>query len=273
MTLLPLLLFSIAVIHTQNPVSPLIHAHAHNDYEHKRPLFDALDQGFGSVEADIYLVDGKLLVAHDLKDVKPEKTLQSLYLDPLAQKVKENGGRVFRNGPVESLLIDVKSDADTTYAALAGALRPYEAILTHFRPGKTDERAITVIISGNRAKEKMLAEKERLAGYDGRPEDLDGPLDGHFMPWISESWRALFKWRGVGPFPEDERAKLRDYIGKAHRKGVRVRFWATNELPALWRELLDAGADLINTDDLKSLRKYLLESGADGKSPPGGLAP
>ena len=33
------------------------------------PLFDALEQGFCSVEADIHLVDGKLLVAHDLKDV------------------------------------------------------------------------------------------------------------------------------------------------------------------------------------------------------------
>src|SRR5207237_4622701 len=40
---------------------PLIHAHAHNDYEHTRPLLDALDHGFCSVEADIHLVDGKLL--------------------------------------------------------------------------------------------------------------------------------------------------------------------------------------------------------------------
>ncbi|HEY3789313.1 MAG TPA: hypothetical protein VGL71_10685, partial [Urbifossiella sp.] len=35
--------------------SPLRHAHAHNDYEHKRPLLDALEQGFCSVEADIWL--------------------------------------------------------------------------------------------------------------------------------------------------------------------------------------------------------------------------
>src|SRR5262245_58578952 len=40
------------------PTTPLRQAHAHNDYEHPRPLFDALDQGFCSVEADIYLVDG-----------------------------------------------------------------------------------------------------------------------------------------------------------------------------------------------------------------------
>src|SRR5215831_8197157 len=77
--------------------TPLIHTHAHNDYEHKRPLFDALEHGFCSVEADIYLVDGKLLVAHNPWQVKPNLTLQSLYLDPLRERVKKNGGRVYPN--------------------------------------------------------------------------------------------------------------------------------------------------------------------------------
>ena len=61
-------------------VSPLPNAHAHNDYEHNRPLFDALDHGFTSVEADVFLVDGKLLVGHDREALKPERTLDSLYL-------------------------------------------------------------------------------------------------------------------------------------------------------------------------------------------------
>src|SRR3984957_8511284 len=73
-------------------VIPLTRVHAHNDYEHKRPLFDALDHGFCSVEADIHLVDGQLLVAHDLRDVNPNLTLQSLYLDPLRERIKQNGG-------------------------------------------------------------------------------------------------------------------------------------------------------------------------------------
>ena len=34
----------------EKPASPVRRAHAHNDYEHKRPLLDALDQGFCSVE-------------------------------------------------------------------------------------------------------------------------------------------------------------------------------------------------------------------------------
>src|SRR5262249_11249891 len=60
--------------------------HAHNDYEHPRPLFDALDHGFRSVEADIFLVDGKLLVGHAQADLKPERTLEKLYLDPLRDR-------------------------------------------------------------------------------------------------------------------------------------------------------------------------------------------
>jgi hypothetical protein len=44
---------------------PLERAHAHNDYEHERPLHDALGHGFKSVEADVWLVDGELVVSHD----------------------------------------------------------------------------------------------------------------------------------------------------------------------------------------------------------------
>src|SRR5438128_8490223 len=91
-------------------VKPLPQAHAHNDYEHKRPLWDALDRGFCSVEADIYLVNGQLLVAHSRQGVKPERTLQSLYLDPLRERVKKNGGRVYAGGPEVTLLVDIKSD-------------------------------------------------------------------------------------------------------------------------------------------------------------------
>src|SRR4051794_1044740 len=52
--------------------------HAHNDYMHARPLRDALDNGFCSIEADIFLVDGKLLVAHEREHVRADRTLQSL---------------------------------------------------------------------------------------------------------------------------------------------------------------------------------------------------
>ena len=63
---------------------PLPQAHAHNDYEHEPPLLDALDHGFASVEADVWLVFGDLFVAHDAHELTMGRTLESLYLDPLA---------------------------------------------------------------------------------------------------------------------------------------------------------------------------------------------
>src|SRR5438105_9622444 len=81
------------------PVTPLKNAHAHNDYEHTRPLFDALDQGFNSVEADVFLVDGKLLVGHARYDLRTNRTLESLYLDPMRERIRANGGRLHKDGP------------------------------------------------------------------------------------------------------------------------------------------------------------------------------
>src|SRR5262245_6399671 len=96
---------------------PLQQAHAHNDYEHERPLLDALSFGFCSVEADIHLVKGELLVAHDLSRAKPGRTLQTLYLEPLRERARANGGRVYPGGPEFTLLIDLKTDWQTTYPA------------------------------------------------------------------------------------------------------------------------------------------------------------
>ena len=59
---------------------------------------------------------------------------------------------------------------------------------------------------------------------------------------------------------EAERRKLREFVGKAHKHGRMVRFWATPEKPELWNELLAAKVDLINTDRLAELRRFLREN-------------
>jgi hypothetical protein len=97
---------------------PLVRAHAHNDYLHPRPLLDALECGFCSIEADVYLVDGQLLVAHDRIRTSPERTLTALYLEPLRQRARQNAGRVYPGGPSCLLFIDLKTEAETTYAVL-----------------------------------------------------------------------------------------------------------------------------------------------------------
>ena len=245
----------------EKPASPLKRAHAHNDYEHKRPLLDALDQGFCSVEADIWLSKDSLLVAHTPIGLKPERTLQKLYLDPLRERVKANGGKVHRDGPPFYLLIDIKTEAKPTYAALAKVLEEYSDLLTATRDGKHEVKAITVVISGNCDRDAIAKQGVRYAAIDGRPADLDSDASADLIPWVSASWTSLFKWDGTGAIPEAERMRLKEFITKAHKRGRMVRFWATPEKPELWRELLDADVDLINTDELVELRGFLLKEG------------
>src|SRR5439155_7031381 len=130
-------IWSFSFVFASEP-TPLIHTHAHNDYEHKRPLFDALDHGFCSVEADIYLVEGQLLVAHNRSQVNPDRTLQKLYLDPLRVRVKKNRGRVYAGGPEVMLLIDIKTDWKTTYPVLRETLKQCADMLTVFHGDATE---------------------------------------------------------------------------------------------------------------------------------------
>ena len=247
-------------------VVPLAAAHAHNDYEHDRPLYDALDQGFTSVEADVWLVDGELLVAHDRDKVVPGRTLESLYLTPLRGRVGANGGSVYRHwdGSLQ-LLVDIKSDGPQTYRAVSDTLVDYRKMLTRFAPSY-DGGAVEVVISGNRPLADMVAQRTRYAGYDGRLADLAGGLPATVMPLVSDNWGNNFSWQGAGPMPVAEQTKLLSIVQRAHDNGYRVRFWNTPDQPGLarttlWAVLSDSGVDHVNTDDLVGLSRFLLTRG------------
>ncbi|MEU9954283.1 phosphatidylinositol-specific phospholipase C/glycerophosphodiester phosphodiesterase family protein [Streptomyces sp. NPDC050982] len=246
---------------------PLWRAHAHNDYLHPRPLLDALDHRFGSVESDIFLVGKQLLVAHDPVELDPTRTLESLYLAPLAARVKANRGSVYRGQrkPIQ-LLIDIKTEGASTYQELDRQLRRYRHLFTTYAHGRVFPGAVTAVISGDRAARVPMEAQtvRRRAFYDGRLLDLLAPVPApaSFIPLISDNWTLNFTWQGVGTFPEVERQKLRGIIAAAHSRGQKVRFWATPDLAgpardAVWGELLAADADYINTDDLAGLEAFL----------------
>ncbi|MFE1197180.1 phosphatidylinositol-specific phospholipase C/glycerophosphodiester phosphodiesterase family protein [Streptomyces olivaceoviridis] len=252
-----------AVERTRRP-RPLWHAHAHNDYEHPRPLFDALDHRFGSVEADIFLVGDQLLIGHEASDLDPSRTLESLYLEPLAARVRANHGTVHRGSrrPLQ-LLIDIKTEGSATYLELDRHLRRYPHLFTRYAHGRVHPGPVTAVISGDRAaRTPMEAQSERRAFYDGRLADLGGPAPASFISLISDNWTQNFTWTGTGTFPDAERQRLRSITGAAHARGQQVRFWATPDTAgaardALWSELLAAGVDYLNTDDLAGLEAFL----------------
>lgn len=249
---------------------PLRRAHAHNDYRHPRPLHDALAHGFTSVEADVFLVDGDLLVAHEPVELDPARTLRSLYLDPLFARTRAGRDGVHPGHPATlQLLVDIKADGVAAYRELDRQLRDYRRMLSSCTDGKVRTGAVTPVVSGDRtARLPMAAQRRRYAFYDGRLDDLaaPGPAPASFVPLISANWTLGFGWRGAGEFPAAEREKLRALVATAHARRQRIRFWATPDTPgpdrdALWTALLDAGVDHLNTDDLAGLEAFLRARG------------
>ncbi|HTR40968.1 MAG TPA: phosphatidylinositol-specific phospholipase C/glycerophosphodiester phosphodiesterase family protein [Pseudomonadales bacterium] len=258
-------LFSVILTASQafgdNPQFLITQAHAHNDYEHTHPLFDALTNGFCSVEADISLVNGKLLVAHTPSETTPEKTLQRLYLDPLRERVKANGGRVYTNGPEFTLLIDLKQSWKVIYPVLHDTLTNYSDMLVTFRQtpsgGETKQsNAIIVIITGDRDENMFAGETIRYAAIDGQIDDLAKNPSPLLVPWISANWKKYFHWKGKGTMPPTELEYLQSVVKQAHEQGRLVRFWGAPDNLNTWQTLHTAGVDLINTDNLPGVANF-----------------
>lgn len=240
-------------------VSPLPNAHAHNDYEHNRPLLDALEQGFTSVEADVYWMHDSLYVNHNRPYYRdPVRTLDKLYLSPLRQRIQQNGGKVYPGYTQPFyLFVDFKTGAEDTYTALDKLFQRYRDILKVCTRKNCNQAPVQVIVSGNRPIETMSKQSERLAGLDGRPSDLGKGYAHQLMPIISDNYRNHFKWSGQGEMPAEEKTKLLDLVKKVHAEGKKLRFWASPENEQVWRTLRQAGVDLINTDRLVELRAFL----------------
>jgi len=240
--------------------SPLTNAHAHNDYAHERPLFDALSQGFSQIEVDVHLIGGELYVSHMTPLIlSDEKTLRNLYMEPLKQVIERNGGTVFPSSdhPLQ-LMVDIKTDAAKTYAALKTFFEPYRCFLTSFENGVKTERAVTILLSGNRPLEQVLAEKKNLMALDGRIEDLGKGIPPDLMPMVSERFSNVFGWEILGQVrTENQWLTLQRLARLTHLEGKKLRLWASPDEEAVWEKLLAAGCDIINTDELKRLNIFL----------------
>ncbi len=244
---------------------PLPNAFAHNDYTHKRPLHDALANGYTNVEADVFLRGKNLVVAHINPYFKSHRKLEKLYLEPLLEAVEKNDGRVYPtyNNPI-TLLIDIKTDANATYKALKFLLEKYRKILTSYNNGVITERAVTIILSGHKPYEMIKNESDRLAFID---KDLrkvaHDTLTTNMYVMASCKYSKLVKWNGFGSLPENQKERLVNYVNMAHSRGERVRLWASPENKTVWNELLKCGVDLINTNQLVALKKFLISTSRD----------
>jgi len=239
-------------------------AHAHNDYENTRPLLDALECKFISIEADVFSNGDSLFVAHYSNQIETGKTLRKMYLNPLKEMIQRNNGSVYGEGTSLILLIDIKDDGLRTYKLLHGILESYKGMLTSYNSGIKNIGPVAVIVSGNRPFEYMRNQKLRYAAYDGRISDMNLGISSSLMPLVSDNWRNHFKWNGLGEMPESEKNKLLQLVKNAHENGYLLRFWGTSDHPgiernAVWNSLEEAQVNLIGTDDLKGLQAHFLK--------------
>ena len=235
-----------------HPAAPLEQGHSHNDYWRPNPLFDALSLGFKSVEADVFLVDSALLVGHERAALRPDRTLESLYLDPLRRLGAARYAR-----PAELwLFVDFKTAGPATYARLRRVLTRYETLLT--TPQNPRANGVHIILTGGYPRAEVLADASRLVFLDGQlPTDLKPELAA-VLPTVNADWQAHFRWEGRGPQPAAEAAQLRQWDALARHTGQKLRFWnlpaaTPAQRRAVWRALLAYPSLLVGADELAEL--------------------
>lgn len=252
------------------PATPVL-THSHNDYNQRHPLADALSSGFRSVEADIWLVDGEIWVSH--LGLNFVGTLRELYLEPL-RKMIERLGSVYGDGEPFYLWLDIKTSEPELRPALQALLGRYP-MLARFDGRAPIHAPVIAILTGDEGS-KTAYVKERamlLACRDSSHfQPSDAPGDPAWL-WYSLRWRDYFEWDGSGEIPLRERDGLRSLIAAVHARGRALRFWETPDSERLWAELIDAGVDMIGTDDLPRLHRFLENTAAGPPAPALARAP
>jgi len=232
---------------------PLAHGHSHNDYLRRRPLLDALQAGFGSLEIDVFVFRENLIVSHLPRGLGRKPNLESLYLLPLLKQVRVNGGHVYAGDTSAlTLMIDFKSPAKETLNTLLRVMGGYPELFLA-EPGLPPP--VRVVISGNRPDPELLRDQPYALKLDGRLENLGAEHRANY-PWVSASWQSLFGRRGVDQLSAQERSQLMTWCSKARESGQQLRFWATPEDPELWEDLLALGVYRINTDRPKRFKTF-----------------
>lgn len=232
-------------------------AHSHNDYQQKNPFWEACQNHFGSVEADIWAVNGELYVAHDKNKIKSENTLDALYIQPIVKIFRQNGGKPWSDfqGSFQ-LLIEPKSEAEPTLAILIKKLQKYPEVFDR----KVNKNAVLVTITGNRPAPVFFSNYPDFIFFDGKLNLKYSNTQRSRIAMFSEDLAVFTSWKGEGNIPEKEQKRLQQIIDSVHALNCKIRFWDAPDTPEVWKTLMNLKVDYINTDHIRQLAKFLQES-------------
>lgn len=226
--------------------------HSHNDYKQSAPFSISYGAKMGSIEADIFLKDGKLYVAHELSEIAAERTLKNLYLEPLKQAFEKNGKRAYpeKNNRLQ-LVIDLKQPAHEILPALEREILAYKEV---FDPANPD--AVKLVLSGDIPAPADFDAVSKLFSFDGRPNINYTAAQLSRIAMISDQLSNYTVWNGKGNPTAADQAKLRKVIESAHQVKKPFRFWGSQDSPNTWIVLRHLGVDWINTDVPERLNEF-----------------
>ena len=243
-------IFNFVATYGQSKNYTVANAHSHNDYEQANPFFEAYGERFGSIEADIFLRNGHILVAHDTSELTEKRTLEGMYLIPLANFIEKNKGHVYKDTSRHlQLLIDVKTDSINTLNELISVLKKYPTIINN--------KTIKLVITGNRPAAKLYASYPNFIWFDGSASISYDKVELSKIAMLSTSFEEYSKWKGVGILPASEEQQITALVKKAHAVNKLIRFWACPDIAAAWTKMIQLQVDFINTDHIASLSDFL----------------
>ena len=236
----------------QNGRYSVANAHSHNDYVQDIPFWKAYNEGFGSVEADIFLVNNELLVGHEAKHLQKDRTFEAMYLAPLRACIERNKGHVFADsGKQLQLLIDIKTDSIGTLKKLVEVLQKY--------PSLTANPSLRFVITGKRPEESLFTTYPPFIWFDGDLLKEYSKTALTRIAMLSDDFTRYSNWNGKGILPKREWTALQAVVSKAHQLNKSVRFWAAPDFTNAWYQLMQLQADYINTDHIYELASFLNE--------------
>lgn len=228
-------------------------AHSHNDYLQHTTFYQAYNEQFGSIEADIHLRNGLLLVAHDSADVTASRSLESMYLLPILKSIERNGGYIYKDSSRKlQLLIDIKTDSIHTLDALVTLLKKYPAIIQN--------KTIRIVITGNRPNQKLYSNYPSFIWFDGNA-DVDYSKEAlSKIAMLSDDFEKYTNWKGEGNMPDSASRIVIALVSKAHLLKKAIRFYACPDNTNTWKVMIKHKVDYLNTDHIVALSDFLMRS-------------
>jgi hypothetical protein len=248
--LLPLFLSIAAATSAQSVHLTVANTHSHNDYEQLIPFWMAWQEKFGSIEADLWLVDGVVIVAHDRQELQAGRRMEDYYIRPLASCMAKNAGHPYADTSRRlQILIDVKADSVAVLAALIALLDKYP-ILEH-------SPSLKWVISGNRPAPDSFAVYPAFIAFDGILHAAYSQQALSRVVMMSDDLKDYTQWDGHGEIAPADRRRIGEAIQSAHEHHLPVRFWDAPDFPDAWQLLSELGVDCINTDHIRELASWL----------------